>query len=292
MALFPKSNPRAARRLASLVTASFLPLSGCGKTPTPAAAVTPPPAASPAPAQPAEAPVPVFTFQVVRSFPHDPAAFTQGLQFLDGVLLESTGLNGRSSLRKVELDSGRVLQRIDVPATFFAEGATVLNGKVYQLTWQNRVGFVYDYATFTKEREFAYVGEGWGLTTDGRSLILSNGSSQIRFLDPATFLVTRTIDVTLQGKPLGMLNELEFIHGEIYANIWQTSAVARIDPTTGRVTSLIDFTGLLPREERTPETDVLNGIAYDATRDRLFITGKNWPKLYEVKLVPKPATQP
>jgi glutamine cyclotransferase len=163
---------------------------------------------------------------------------------------------------------------------------TVLGGKIYQLTWKNQKGFVYDLATFTLEKEFAYTGEGWGLTTDGQSLILSDGTHQLRFLDPVTFKVTRTVNVLRDGQPLRLLNELEFIRGEIYANIWQSHTVARIAPATGHVIGLIDFFGLLPDADRTADTDVLNGLAYDAATDRLFVTGKHWPKLFEVRLKP------
>ncbi len=242
--------------------------------------------AEPSAVAPATAPVPTFGYEIVNTFPHDPAAFTQGLIYLKGILLESTGLNGRSSLRKVDLETGHVREKIDISSEYFGEGMTVLDGKLYQLTWQNRVGFIYDLQTLERRGEFSYEGEGWGLTTDGASLILSDGTNEIRFLDPATFKVTRTIRVfDRSGQPLVRLNELEFVRGEIYANIWQTSYVARIDPASGRLTGVIDFAGLLPPEERAPNTDVLNGIAYDAAGDRLFITGKNWPKLFEVSLV-------
>ena len=244
------------------------------------------PAAGAAPAAPAA--VASYTYEVVRTFPHDRDAFTQGLVYLDGALLESTGLNGQSTLRRVELATGRILQQVRVPSQYFAEGMTVLGGKIYQLTWQSQKGFVYDLATFALEKEFAYAGEGWGLTTDGHSLILSDGTDQLRFLDPATFKVTRTLRVTRAGQPLRLLNELEFIRGEIYANIWQSHTVARIDPATGRVLGVIDFFGLLPAADRAANTDVLNGLAYDPATDRLFVTGKNWPKLFEVRLRPQP----
>ena len=243
-------------------------------------------ARSAAPGRVAPAVVPTSTYAVVHAYPHDPDAFTQGLVYLDGHLLESTGLNGKSTLRRVELATGRVLQQVRVPSQYFAEGMTALGGKIYQLTWQNQKGFVYDLATFALEREFSYSGEGWGLTTDGRSLILSDGTDRLRFLDPATLTVTRTVAVTRDGQPLRLLNELEFIRGEVYANIWQSQTVARIDPATGRVVGLIDFAGLLPAADRTPATDVLNGLAYDAATDRLFVTGKHWPKLFEVRLKP------
>lgn len=228
-----------------------------------------------------------YGYQVVDVRPHDPEAFTQGLVFLKGVLFESTGLNGRSSLRRVDLPTGRVLQKIDVSAQYFAEGMTVLGDRIYQLTWQSQKGFVYDLETFKLQREFTYTGEGWGLTTDGHSLIMSDGTNQIRFLDPATFRVIRTIQVLLQGAPLPRLNELEYVKGEILANIWQTQSVARINPENGAVTGMIDFSGLLAPSDYRGNTDVLNGIAYDPAGDRLFVTGKNWPKLFEVRLQPK-----
>lgn len=229
-----------------------------------------------------------YGYEVVAAWPHDRGAFTQGLVFRDGNFLESTGLNGQSSLREAEAKTGRVLKQVGVPAQFFAEGLAVLGDRAYQLTWQSHKGFVYDVDTFRLEREFAYEGEGWGLATDGHTLILSDGTSRIRFLDPATFQVLRTIDVIEDGKPVARLNELEWINGEIFANVWQTDRVVRIDPATGQVGGVIDFAGLLPATERGPETDVLNGIAYDAANDRLFITGKRWPKIFEVRLKPLP----
>ena len=265
------------RSLASaLLGLAFAWLAGCDARPTAA------------PAAPPARPVAVaaYAYEVVHTFPHDRDAFTQGLVYLNGDFLESTGLNGHSTLRRVELATGRVLKQVRVPSQYFAEGMTVLGGKIYQLTWQSHHGFVYDLATFALENEFAYTGEGWGLTTDGRALILSDGTDQLRFLDPATFAVIRTVSVTRDGQPLRLLNELELIRGEIYANIWQSNTVARIDPATGRVLGLIDFSGLLPPADRSPTTDVLNGIAYDAATDRLFVTGKNWPKLFEVRLTP------
>lgn len=243
---------------------------------------------APGRAPPAAPPVRTSTCAVVHAYPHDPDAFTQGLVYFDGHLFESTGLNGKSTLRRVDLATGRVLQQIRIPAQYFAEGMTVLGGKIYQLTWQNQKGFVYDLATFTLEKEFSYAGEGWGLTTDGRALILSDGTDRLRFLDPATFRVTRTVAVTRDGQPLRLLNELEFIRGEVYANIWHSQTIARIDPATGRVLGLIDCTGLLSATDRTPATEVFNGIAYDAATDRLFVTGKYWPKLFEVRLLPDP----
>jgi len=244
-------------------------------------------AASAAAIAKAEGPVPIYTYEVVNVWPHDRGAFTEGLTYLKGILLESTGLNGSSTLRKVDLPTGRVLQEVRLPSQYFGEGMTVLGDKIYQLTWQSQTGFVYDLESMELEREFSYTGEGWGLTTDGRSLIMSDGTNQIRFLDPATFQVTRTISVFSQGQPLRQLNELEYVKGEILANIWETQSVARIDPATGRLLGLVDFSGLLAPEDRDSHTDVLNGIAYDAGGDRLFVTGKDWPKLFEVRLKPR-----
>ena len=227
---------------------------------------------------------PTYTYEVLHVWPHERSAFTQGLVFLDGKLLESTGLNGQSTLRRVDLKTGRVAQQVTVPAEYFAEGLAVLGGRAFQLTWQNHKGFVYDLATFRLEKEFAYEGEGWGLATDGHELILSDGTDRIRFLDPATFEVKRTIRVQIQGRPVDRLNELEYIKGEIFANLWGADWIVRLDPATGEVTGVIDFTGLLAAADRSPGTDVLNGIAYDASTDRLFVTGKRWPKLFEVRL--------
>ena len=237
------------------------------------------------------APTPLYTYEVVHTYPHNRDAFTQGLVYLDGKLLESTGQYGQSSLRLVQLETGNVLQRVEVSNQYFAEGLALLSNKLYQLTWQNHKGFAYDLKTFKMEKEFSYTGEGWGLATDGQLLILSDGTDEIRFLDPATFEVKRTIKVADHGQPVTQLNELEYIKGEIYANIWKTDEVVRIDPATGRVVGRIDFSGLLAPEDYRSNTDVLNGIAYDAAGDRLFITGKDWPKLFEVRLKEKPKPQ-
>ena len=273
--------PRAGRLLAALLAGPlFAGLAGCDRPPV----ATPPP---PAPAATVAAAYPTYTYEIVRTWPHDRGAFTEGLVFDRGILLESTGLNGRSSLRKVELQSGRVLQQVELGAQYFGEGMTVLGGKVFQLTWKNQKGFVYDAMTFAPEREFPFTGEGWGLTTDGAALIMSDGTNLIRFLDPATFKVIRTLSVTDRGLPLTQLNELEYVKGELFANIWQTQQVVRLDPASGRILGMIDFSGLLAPSDYDNQTDVLNGIAYDAAGDRLFVTGKNWPKLFEVRLVPR-----
>jgi glutamine cyclotransferase len=221
---------------------------------------------------------------VIRVFPHATDAFTQGLLFWNGSLLESTGLNGQSRLREVDWQTGRVLKEVEVPPQYFAEGLTVIGDKAYQLTWQSHQGFIYDAATFQRLGEFAYDGEGWGLTTDGTLLIMSDGTNRIRFLDPKTFAVVRTLAVTEKGAPVDQLNELEFIRGEIFANVWQTDRIVRVDAATGEVRGEIDCSGLLAPEDRTRETDVLNGIAYDPQSDRLLVTGKRWPKLFEVRL--------
>ncbi|HEX8456833.1 MAG TPA: glutaminyl-peptide cyclotransferase [Pyrinomonadaceae bacterium] len=237
----------------------------------------------PATAEPEE--TPTYSYKIKNSWPHDRRAYTQGLIFLDGILWESTGQYGASSLRKVELKTGKVIKQISVPRAYFAEGMTVFHNKVFQLTWQEQKGFIYDPATFQKQGEFSYTGEGWGLTHDGQSLIMSDGTDRIRFLDPSTLQTTRTIGVTDRGAPVDQLNELEYIDGEIYANIYQTDRIARIEPKTGRVLAWIDLTGLLEMKDRNGGEDVLNGIAYDERDKRLFVTGKLWPKLFEIEIV-------
>jgi glutamine cyclotransferase len=231
--------------------------------------------------------LPVYTYEVVHTFPHDRDAFTQGLVIQDGKAIESTGEVGRSSLRRVEIDSGNVLQRVDVPTPYFAEGITLLNGKVYQLTWQHQIGFIYDAATFQQTGKFSYQGEGWGLTNDGTFLILSDGTNQIRFLDPDNFQVKRTIAVLDGRTPVNEINELEYVQGEIYANIWHDDRIARINPQSGAVTGWIDLRGLLAPGEVSDQEAVLNGIAFDEAGRRLFVTGKLWPKLFEIRLTKK-----
>ncbi len=232
-------------------------------------------------------PAPVAGYRVVKVYPHDRQAFTQGLQYVDGVLFEGTGQHGQSGIRRVKLETGEVLQMQPLDSKFFGEGITVWRDSIVQLTWQSEVGFVYDKASFKQTRSFNYPGEGWGLTHDGTRLIMSDGSAVIRFLDPATFKETGRITVKDNGVPIKNLNELEFVNGEILANIWQTWRIARISPKTGEVLGWVDLTGLLdPRDA--VGADVLNGIAYDAKGDRLFVTGKWWPKLFEIKMVQKP----
>jgi glutamine cyclotransferase len=238
-----------------------------------------PAGAKPPLAQPAD------TYQVAHVYPHDPNAFTQGLIFVDGRLYESTGLNGRSSLRMVDLSTGRVLQKYDVPAEYFAEGLTDWGSNLIQLTWQAHLGFVYDRFSFSQVRTFQYDGEGWGLTHDGTQLIMSDGTSYLRFLDPKSFREMRRIHVTGDSSEgIENLNELEYIHGEIYANIWQTGRIVRISPRTGKVLGWIDLSGIIDKRELGSGGAVLNGIAYDAAGDRLFVTGKLWPKLFEIKV--------
>jgi glutaminyl-peptide cyclotransferase len=227
---------------------------------------------------------PVYSYEVVHVWPHDVHAFTQGLIFYDGKLLESTGQVGRSSLRRVELETGNVLEKVEVPPPHFAEGITLFNGRIYQLTWQDQLGFIYDSGTFEKLAEFNYQGEGWGLTNDGKSLILSDGTNRLRFLDPTNFQVTKTIAVFDGQTPVMDLNELEYVQGEIYANVWHDDRIARIDPQTGRVTSWINLSEILTRAEVRDEEAVLNGIAYDDIGRRLFVTGKLWPKLFEIRI--------
>jgi glutamine cyclotransferase len=226
------------------------------------------------------------SYRVVHTYPHDPRAYTQGLVYVDGHLYESTGLNGRSSLRMDDLATGQVLQSAAVPSQYFAEGLTNWGSTLVQLTWQSHVAFVYDRFSFRLLRTFHYDGDGWGLTEDGKNLILSDGTAEIRFFDPNTFREVRHITVKDRGAPVTQLNELEYIHGQIYANVWHTDRIVRISPATGQVLGWIDLAGLLPASERSDPEAVLNGIAYDAAHDRLFVTGKLWPKLFEIKVVP------
>jgi glutamine cyclotransferase len=226
---------------------------------------------------------PVSRYEVVRAYPHDPKAFTQGLEFADGFLYEGTGLNGASGIRKVRLETGEVLQVQKLEDRYFGEGITLFGDSVIQLTWRTGTGFVYDRETFERRRSFSYTGEGWGLTHDGTRLIMSDGSSSLRFLDPTTFKETGRLNVTDGGRPVAQLNELELVRGEIYANVWQTDRIARISPKTGDVTGWIDMRGLLsPAESK--GADVLNGIAYDEKGNRLFVTGKWWPKVFEIRV--------
>jgi len=228
---------------------------------------------------------PVYSYNVVNTYPHDRSAFTQGLVFEDGVLYEGTGLNGRSTLRRVELETGEVLQIHELPAQFFGEGVTVYGNDIIQLTWQSHVGFVYDRDSFELLQEFNYSTQGWGITHDGERLIMSDGTATLYFLDPETFEEIGRVGVYDNDGSVNRLNELEYVQGEIYANVWQTNFIARIDPQTGQVVGWIELKGLLTPEDRSEPVDVLNGIAYDAENARLFVTGKLWPKLFEIELV-------
>jgi glutamine cyclotransferase len=228
---------------------------------------------------------PVVGYKIVNTYPHDPRAFTQGLVFADDLLYEGTGLRGQSSLRKVDLKTGNILQIRQLSAQFFGEGITIYGNRIIQLTWRARVGFVYDKQTFQLLDTFNYPTEGWGITHDGRSFIMSDGTSTLYLLDPQTFQEVGRLEVHTRDGPVSRLNELEYVQGEIYANVWKTDRIARISPQTGEVVGWIDLEGLLRQEDRNRRIDVLNGIAYDVKNDRLFVTGKLWPKLFEIELV-------
>jgi glutaminyl-peptide cyclotransferase len=229
---------------------------------------------------------PTSTYDVVRTYPHDRTAFTQGLIYLNGFLYEGTGLNGYSSIRKVKLETGQVLQNTNLAFQYFGEGITDWQSNLLQLTWKSEVGFIYDRATLAQRRTFTYSGEGWGLTHDGKRLILSDGTAVLKFLDPQTMKETGRITVHDGSTPVLNLNELEYVRGEIFANIWQTDRIARISPSDGRVLGWIALNGLLKDSDRKIPVDVLNGIAYDSARDRLFVTGKLWPWVFEIRLKP------
>jgi glutamine cyclotransferase len=254
--------------------ALFLGLAACTEAPAPTQA-----AAS------AEEHPPVYGYRVVRAYPHDPGAFTQGLIWLDGKLYESTGLVGQSTIREIDLESGRVLRRTDIPAGLFGEGLVDWGDALVSITWRDNVGFRWDRATFRRTGTFNYNHEGWGLTQDGRHIVMSDGTPTLRFLDPATMREVRRIEVRAAGVPVRDLNELEYVNGEIFANVWMTTRIARIDPATGRVTGWIELGPLVAETAGGHEDSVLNGIAYDRAGDRLFVTGKNWPRLYAIDLV-------
>ena len=234
--------------------------------------------------------IPVYGVSVVHAYPHDPGAFTEGLFYKDGYLYESTGLNGRSQIRKVELATGRVVQSRDIDRRYFGEGIVAWNGRLIQLTWSTQVGFVDDLTTLRELSRFHYPGEGWALTGDGRRIIMSDGTPQLRILDPESLRELRRLTVTADGRPVKNLNELEWVKGEILANVWLTNRIARIDPATGKVKGWIDLTGMMDPAALGGDPDaVANGIAYDAAHDRLFVTGKLWPKLFEIRIVPRRA---
>lgn len=226
-----------------------------------------------------------YGVRIVHTYPHDRSSFTQGLEYHDGLLYEGTGLKGQSKLRVEKLETGQVVRQVNVPAEYFGEGITVFGQRIFQLTWQTQVGFVYNRATFQALRRFHYTGEGWGLANDGKQVYMSDGTAQIRCLDPASLRELRRITVHDGSRAIAMLNELECVGGEIYANIWQTNRIVRFRPSDGAVTGWIDASGLLAAEDQREPVDVLNGIAYDAAGKRLFVTGKLWPKLFEVQLV-------
>jgi glutamine cyclotransferase len=238
--------------------------------------------------------VPVYSYEIVKTYPHDGKAFTQGLVFHNGVFYEGTGgYRNRddhfSSLRKVEIESGKVLQKVDLAVDYFGEGITIFNDKIYQLTWQEKTAFAYDLSNFTLLKRFNYAGEGWGLTNDAQNLIMSDGTHILRVINPETFETVRTITVLDEkGKPIVRLNELEYIKGEIWANVWQEGWIARIDPASGKLLGRIDLEKLADEQaDKDEDADVLNGIAYDASADRIFITGKKWKKLFEIKIKDK-----
>jgi len=232
--------------------------------------------------------VPVYTYKVVHVYPHDPNAFTEGLFYLNGYLYESTGIEGRSSIRKVRLETGEVVFSHELLPEYFGEGITYWGDRLIGLTWKSHVGFLYNLRSFSVEGSFEYPGEGWALTRNDREIIMSDGTPDLRVLDPRTLHEVRRIHVTARGRPVDQLNELEWVQGNLLANIWQTDRIARIDPDTGHVVAWIDLAGLLPKRDRIPgHTDVLNGIAYDSGKDRLFVTGNLWPKLFEIRIIKK-----
>jgi glutamine cyclotransferase len=231
--------------------------------------------------------IPVSTVKLVRTYPHDPYAFTQGLEYYGGYLYESTGIAGQSTLRKVALDTGQIIQKVSLPSEYFGEGLTIFRGKIYQLTWLSKKGFVYNLRTFRQAGEFPYDTEGWGLTHDDKSLIMSDGTNKIRYIDPVSFAVPRTIELYAEGQGVANLNELEYVKGEILANIWHSTRIARVDPGSGQIVALIDLSSIVAIEPH-HEEEVLNGIAYDEAADRLLVTGKKWSKLYEIKVEENP----
>lgn len=225
------------------------------------------------------------SYRVVKTYPHSRDAFTQGLFFSNGLLYEGTGQESGSSLREVELETGKVLRQHNLDASLFGEGITLFGDRIFQVTWENKVGFVYDKASFTVLKKIYYPTQGWGLTTIGDRIVMSDGTNVLSFYEPETFTVASRIEVYDNEGPLNSLNELEFIDGEIWANVWTKDIIARIDPSSGKVLSYVDLRGLLPDRDRNPDTDVLNGIAWDQSTGRIFVTGKKWPKLFEIKVI-------
>ncbi|MBN1658869.1 MAG: glutaminyl-peptide cyclotransferase [Anaerolineae bacterium] len=268
------------------VATTVLPAPPPVDTATPASTPSPPAAPSPD----AQETTPVYSYRVVNEYPHDPEAFTQGLVYEEGLFYEGTGLEGRSSLRKVALETGEVLQIHNLAPDYFGEGISVVGDRIWQLTWQERVVFLYDKETFEELDTIAYPTEGWGLTYDGERLIMSDGTAMLYFRDPATFELLGTIAVQDRGSPVVRLNELEYVDGRVLANVWQTNRIAIVDPADGQVSAWLDLTGLLGSSGGSRAVDVLNGIAYDAAGERLFVTGKLWPKLFEIEIVGDGAT--
>lgn len=225
-----------------------------------------------------------YGYEVVKKIPHDVTAFTQGLTVHDGVFIESTGQTGMSSVRRVDMKTGKVLKKTPLNPQIFGEGSTVFNNKIYVLTWLNQMGFVYDVQTLEQTQTFSYVGEGWGLTTDGTVMYMSNGTNMIAVRDPSDMHMLRSFTVTQEGSSVRELNELEWVDGEIWANVWRTEKIVRIDPASGMVTGVIDLSGILPDSERPVNADVLNGIAYDPSTKAIYVTGKNWPWIYHIRI--------
>ena len=283
VALYKATRPSLERglRIRPLALLGLLSVVACTPQPSPTPITPETPIQPPAPSAPAITP-PRYTFRIVNTYPHDPGAFTQGLVFEGGDLYEGTGLRGQSTLREIDLTTGEAIQSLALDPKLFGEGITFFNGSIYQLTLTSGIGFIYDPDSFSKQGEFSYTPEGWGLTHDGRQLIMSDGTAELRFLDPETLEELGRIAVTDRGQPIPWLNELEYVEGEIYANIWQSDLIARISPESGELLGWIDLSDLL---SEVPQAGILNGIAYDSKTGRLFVTGKNWPKLFEIALV-------
>lgn len=276
------------------LTATSIPTQQAIPSSTPTLPIEPSPTGTPnlVPNQPTQeiwedTAVPSYTYEVINTYPHDPNAFTQGLVYEDGILYEGTGLYGESTLRETELETGKVVREVALGDSFFGEGITILNDRLYQLTWRENTGFIYEPATFELLADWTYPTEGWGITHDGSRIIMSDGSNRLYFLDPDSLAeIDRVAVIDAQQRPINLLNELEYVKGELFANVWQTNLIVRLNPETGEILGWINLEGLLDLTAVTQTYDVLNGIAYDEVNDRLFVTGKWWPQLYEIKLVP------